>query len=73
MIGARTVRKGYAEGFEAGRKSLADAMIRQLDGMLEAYNENVVKWENEDESYDENAIDARAVITDLRKVVRMLI
>ena len=73
MIGARTVRKGYAEGFEAGRKSLADAMIRQLEGMLEAYNENVVKWENEDESYDENALDARAVITDLRKVVKMLV
>ena len=72
MIGARSTRKGYAEGFEAGRKSLADAMIRQLDGMLEAYNENVIKWENEDESYDENALDARAVITDLQKVIRML-
>lgn len=73
MIGARSIRKGYAEGFEAGRKNLADAMLRQLDGMLDAYNENVVKWENEEESYDENALDARAVITDLRKVIKMLV
>lgn len=72
MIGARSIRKGYAEGFEAGRKSLAYAMLRQLDGMLEAYNENVLKAYN-DESYDENALDALAVITDLRKVIRMMI
>lgn len=73
MMVVRRIRKGYAEGFEAGRRSLADAMIRQLEGMLEAYNENVIKWENEDESYDEDALDARAVITDLRKVIKMLV
>jgi len=64
--------KGYSEGWQDGRKNLVDSMHRQLDVMEEAYMENVVKWEDEEDGYDENALDARAVIADLRKVLKML-
>lgn len=65
-------KKGYADGWRDGRKSLTESIIGQLDAMENAYMENVVKWEDDEDGYDENALDARAVISDLRKILRML-
>lgn len=62
----------YADGFEAGRKNIIASLMRTLDGMESAYLDNIVKWEEDEEGYDEKALDAREVISDLRKVLRML-
>lgn len=64
-------KKGYAEGWSDGRKSLTDAMMRTLDNMERSYIDNVFAWEEDDE-FDAKAVDARTVIQDLRKILRML-
>lgn len=68
------IRKGrtYADGWRDGRKALTSEIIKTLDSMENAYIENIVKWEDDEEGYDEKALDAREVISDLRKVLRML-
>lgn len=66
-------KRSYSDGWNDGRKNLIASLTGQLDAMENAYVENVVKWEDSHGyGYDEDALDARAVITDLRKVLRML-
>lgn len=65
-------KKSYADGWSDGRKNLIASLTGQLDAMENAYMENVVKWEDSEDGYDADALDARTVITDLRKILKML-